>query len=223
MAAPTDIRVKTPDRDFRRLAKRIARDNRTLLGADRLYMLWQSAHNVGRLGLPAAEIGSFRGGSARFIAEALLAASEREPELHVVDTFEGHPEAAITAQDAEVHTVGLFGDTSYDAVRDYLADLSFVKVHKGAFADVVDELPDTAYGFAHLDVDLYEPILDGLRFFGPRIPVGGVIILDDYDARKCPGVRLAAETWLAERPTEFHTITPLTEQLVLTRVRPDGG
>jgi hypothetical protein len=222
LASASETRIKTPDRDFRRLAKRIASDGRTLLGADRLFVLWQTARNAAPLGLPAAEVGSFRGGSARFLAEAFRTATGAEPELHVVDTFEGHPAAALSERDADSHQAGLFGDTDVEQVRSYLADLPGVQVHQGAFADVVGELPDGPYGFAHLDVDLYEPTLEGLRFFGPRLPVGGLIVLDDFDARKCPGVRAAAETWLDERPGEFHSLTPLTEQLVLTRVRPAG-
>ena len=221
MTRPAETKVKTPDRDFRRLAKRIAADGRTLLGSDRLFMLWQSARNAAPLGLPAAEIGSFRGGSARFIAEALRAAAGGEPELHVVDTFAGHPGASLSEHDGEVHQPGMFGETDVEQVRAYLADLPGVRVHQGAFPAVAGELPDGAYGFVHLDTDLYDPMLAGLEFFGPRVPVGGVVVLDDFDARKCPGVRLAAEEWLGRHPHEFHQLVPLTEQLVLMRVR--GG
>jgi O-methyltransferase len=213
-----DKRVKVRDRDFRRVAKRIAADGRTLLGADRLWVLWQCIANTAPLGHPIAEVGSYRGGSARFLAEAMLHFGSRAS-VHVVDTFAGHPAESLSELDPEVHAPGLFGDTSAEAVRRYLRDLRAVQVHEGAFQAVRGRLPDGPYAFAHLDVDLYEPMLDGLRFFGSRLPVGGAMVLDDYDARKCPGVREAAEQWLAEVPGQFHTLNPLTEQLVVARVR----
>jgi hypothetical protein len=212
-------RVKAQDPQFRRVAKRIAAEGRTLLGSDRLWILWQAAVNAARLGpLPAAEVGSYRGGSARFLAEAFHAGLGMDVELHVIDTFAGHPEASLSDADGEGHVSGLFGDTDAESVREYLAPHAGVRVHVGAFADVRPELPDASYGFAHLDVDLYEPMLDTLRFFGPRLAIGGVLVLDDYDALKCPGVRAASDAYLAETDARFHSLIPHTKQLVLTRV-----
>jgi O-methyltransferase len=217
--SPPQRRVKARDPEFRRVAKRTVADGRTLLGPERLWVLWQSANNAASVGsLPVAEVGSYRGGSARFLAEAFRAALGKHVELHVIDTFTGHPEAALSDFDAPVHIPGLFGDTSVDEVRAYLAGEPGAHVHVGAIADVCPELPDVTYGFAHLDVDLYQPMLTALRFFGPRLPVGGVLVLDDYDARKCPGVRAAAELYLSETAARFHSLSPHTEQLVLSRV-----
>lgn len=138
--------------------------------------------------------------------------------FHVVDTFEGHPEGQLTEHDDERHVAGLFGQTSYEAVRDYLSPFARTVLHHGAFADVVHQLPDSRYGLAHLDVDVFEPMLDSLLFFGPRLVVGGVLVLDDYGARRCPGVRQAADAFLAKH-VGFQAWNPFTEQLVLVKVR----
>jgi hypothetical protein len=91
-------------------------------------------------------------------------------------------------------------------------------VRKGAFADVAPELSHSTYGFVHLDVDLYQPTKAGLEYFGPRMAVGGVIVLDDYGARKCPGIHRAAEEFL-EAGAGFQPWHANTEQLVLVRTR----
>ena len=76
----------------------------------------------------------------------------------------------------------------------------------------------TGVRLVHLDADLYESTKDCLAYFAPRIPPGGVIVLDDYDAPNCPGVRLAAEEFLAADESSWQTWHPHTEQLVLIRI-----
>jgi hypothetical protein len=45
----------------------------------------------------------------------------------------------------------------------------------------------------HIDVDLYQPTRDSLAFFYPRLVKGGVIVMDDYGFKTCPGATRAAE------------------------------
>ena len=66
------------------------------------------------------------------------------------------------------------------------------------------------------DLDLYESMIDGLRYFGPRLLPGGVIVLDDYGSPHLGGVRRAAEEYLAEG-YGFQSWHPHTKQLVLLR------
>ena len=47
----------------------------------------------------------------------------------------------------------------------------------------------------HVDVDLYEPTDEVLRYFMPRMSPGGAIVSDDYS---WPGARLAVQEF-AER------------------------
>jgi hypothetical protein len=50
------------------------------------------------------------------------------------------------------------------------------------------------------------------------MPPGGAIVVDDYEARKCPGIKRAAEEFLAETDAGFQAWNPLTEQLVLVKM-----
>lgn len=84
---------------FFALANPLVEADRTLLGYDRLYVFWQAIHNLARVPGDAAEIGAYRGGSAYFIAAALATLTGEEVPLHVFDTFEGHPAAALSVQD----------------------------------------------------------------------------------------------------------------------------
>ena len=65
-----------PSGDFFELADAVVQPKRTLLGYDRLYVFWQAVGNLVDVPGAAAEIGSFRGGSAHFIASAFLRVTE---------------------------------------------------------------------------------------------------------------------------------------------------
>jgi hypothetical protein len=64
-------------------------------------------------------------------------------------------------------------------------------------------------------VDLYVPALECLNYFGPRLVQGGIVVLDDYGKPTCPGIRRAAEEFLAAGG--FQAWNALTRQLVLVK------
>lgn len=205
-------------KSFLAAAEAARADERTLLGLDRLWILWQAARNVAPLDLPAVEVGTFRGGSAYFLATAFLNELGHEVPIDVVDTFEGHPGDRLSDADAPIHEPGHFGGTSYEDVRAYLSRFERVTVRKGEFSQVAPELPHAQLGFVHLDMDLYRPTQDALAYFAPRLAGGGVIVVDDYEASKCKGIRRAAHEFLASS-SGFQAWNPLTEQLVLVKTR----
>ena len=211
------IAPELDDPDFLALANDVIAAKRTMLRQDRLWILWQAARNTARLEGAVAEIGTYRGGSAAFIAGALAEAGAAGKPFHVIDTFAGHPPGKLTEHDADAHKRDdKFKNTSAADVRDYLRGHGGVVVHEGEFAAVAPKLPDARYSFAHVDVDIYEPAAECLRYFGPRLAPGGVIVLDDYGAPTCPGIRRAADELLDTEPG-FQAWHGHTEQLVLVK------
>ena len=204
-----------PDAAFFVLADEVVGAGRTLLGYDRLYGLWQAIRNVSHVAGAAAEIGSYRGGSAFFIAAALEAVAGEEVPFQVFDTFEGHPSAALSARDS-FHRAGQFSETSFDEVKAYLSRFARVRIHPGDVLTVLPSLNDWPYRLVHLDTDLYEPTKACLEHFGLRLSPGGVIVLDDYSSEKCPGVRAALVEYLKQHD-DYQMWDVRTEQLVLTR------
>jgi len=200
---------------FSDIAQATLAAGRTLMGPDRLYVLWQAVRNTAHLGLPALEVGTFRGGSARFIAASRREFSEPAA-LYVYDTFEGHLGRSISEWDPH-HRPGLFSDTSLEEVVDYLAELPEIEVRRGAFPEAAATLPGgVRFGFAHLDVDLYVPTLRTLELLVDRMPPGAVIVVDDYGAGKTAGVMKAIREAL-DAGLPYQLWDSATEQAVLIR------
>lgn len=168
------------------------------------------------MGLPAAEVGTYRGGSAHFIAAAYVTLTGSEVPLHVFDTFEGHPAAMISEFDT-YHKAGMFSDIDYEEVKAYLSGFAQVQIHRGEFSETAKTLPDLSFGFAHFDVDLYRTTLDCLEYFGGRVAAGGSIVIDDYGAKKCPGVAKAVASYL-DGASGFQTWQMPTQQLLLVKI-----
>lgn len=204
-----------PSEAFFQLADAVVQPKRTLLGYDRLYVFWQAVGNLVDVPGAVAEIGSFRGGSAHFIASAFQHVTGDDVRMHVFDTFEGHPEQAITDNDP-FHTPGQFSATSYDDVRTYLSPFAQLTVHKGEVSGSLPGLEESAYRLVHIDTDLYQPTAACLDYFGERMSSGGVIVIDDYASRKCPGVPKAVSEYV-ERTDRFQAWDMRTEQLMLVR------
>ena len=204
-----------PGAAFFALADEVVNTGRTLLGYGPLYVLWQVIRNVADAPGDVAEIGSYRGGSAHFIAKSFITLTGREVPIHIFDTFEGHPATAITAND-DCHTAGQFGETDVERVRALLAPFTQLTIHKGDVSASLPHLADSTYRLVHIDTDLYQPTIVCLNYFGDRLCRGGVIVVDDYGAPKCAGVATAVGEYLAQTD-DFHAWDMRTDQLVLVR------
>lgn len=191
--------------------------DRTCLGPDRLFSIFQAINNVKERCGVCAEVGAYKGGSSYFIASCLKGVEGRE--LSVFDTFEGHSEKDIYEAD-NMHKAGNFSDTSYEDVKKYLWVFDEVKVYKGRFQDTAKEIENKRFGFVHIDTDLFEPTLFSLKFFSGRMVRGGIIIIDDYGFKSCRGVKDAVDHF-ASGNLEYYFMYLHTGQALLIRMGED--
>jgi hypothetical protein len=208
-----DIRGLSP---FGEIAGRVVRDGRTYLDVDRLYTLWQSVRSLPASARAIAEVGVYRGGSARFLAESLRT-ENREMPFYVCDTFEGHVEVDPIVDG--LHRPGTqFTRVKAEKVAKYLREFPFVYLKVGDIRETAPTLAsERAFGFVHLDVDVYPITRFCLDFFGPRMVPGGVIVADDYGTTTCEGVTKAVDEFGAGNPT-FRVLHLLTGQAVVTHL-----
>ncbi len=162
--------------------------DRTLIDRNRLGVIKKCLDLTKNLPGSNAEIGAYKGGSSYFIA------AHSPKQLFVCDSFEGLPET--TEHDREnqyYHSKGDFSDTSLESVSKFLSIYPQVKVIKGFFPNqnIHTEMYEKEYSFVHLDVDLFQPTLDCLEFFYPKMKKGGIILTDDYTWIATPGVERA--------------------------------
>jgi O-methyltransferase len=73
------------------------------------------------------------------------------------------------------------------------------------------------FAFVSLDVDLYEPTLAGLRYFYPRLSLGGFIFIHDYNNRRYMGVRQAVADFLGESHAPALPLPDFAGTLVVLR------
>ena len=105
------------DVGFLALEATVASHRRTKLRRDRLWVHWQAVQNTSHAEGAVAEVGSFRGGSAYFIAAAFREALGHDIPFDAIDTFTGHPADKVSVHDAVPHRKrGRFDQTSYDEV-----------------------------------------------------------------------------------------------------------
>lgn len=161
----------------------------TLVPPERCFALHQLARHAQRVAGDFAEIGVYRGGTAR-----LLARTAPDKRVHLFDTFAGMP-----AVDAAIdwHKAGDFADTSADGVRRTLADCPNVTLHPGFFPDTAGPVAGTGFALVHVDVDIYSSAMAALEFFYPRLAPGGVMAFDDYARAKTRGIAEALDRFLS--------------------------
>lgn len=163
------------------------------------------------------EVGVFKGGTSAFIALASQKISAASRMHYAIDTFVGHMEGDVTKED--IHMAGQFCDNSFNETQSFLLTISDqIKVKIERFDDVIEKIETRDLSFIHLDVDLYLPSRRYLDFIESRLVIGGVVVVDDYLAPKCPGIYKAVSEFLEDNQKKFHVWAPSTEQIVLTRV-----
>lgn len=116
-----------------------------------------------------------------------------------IDTFSGMPKEA--ENDPSGHRSGDFGDTSFDAVKDYLSDFDFIRFIRGLIPKTFSIADNSSYCFVHIDVDLYQSVLDCCNFFYHRLVSGGIMVFDDYGFIKyMHSVKKAVDEFFSDKP-----------------------
>jgi O-methyltransferase len=199
--------------DFAPIARRLMDEGRIGMHFDRLYTLWQGV--TAAPDAPAvAEVGSYKGGSSKFIAETLKALG-RSPRFYVCDTFAGH--ARVDPDIDGVTNDDGFKDTSAESVAAYLAEYPNVEMVVGDIFESSARLAgETAFGFVHIDVDVYPPTAFCLDFFSTRLAPGAWMVVDDYGVVTCPGAQKAVDDFVRDNPT-FSKVHLLTGQALVFR------
>lgn len=118
---------------------------------------------------------------------------------YLFDTFEGFDERDYKYErnPSETRDVHHLSMTSVDIVMGKMPYKEKVVVRKGYFPKTIENLEDK-FVFVNLDMDLYQPTLEGLRYFYPRMSTGGVILVHDYFSEIFPNIENAIDDFELE-------------------------
>ena len=167
----------------------------SLVSLDRCWVLYCLARQA--LGVPGDfwECGVYKGGTAALFRR-LLNEAQSPQRLYLFDTFSGMP---ATSPTLDIHKAGDFSDTSLAAVKAFLQDDPRCEFRPGFIPETFRGLESHAVAFAHIDVDIYQSVLDSTDFIWPRLSPGGFMIFDDYGFPTCPGARKAVDEFFRIR------------------------
>jgi O-methyltransferase len=171
------------------LIRQVRKETGMLMADIEAYNIHMAVKRTEKVPGDIAEVGVFRGGSAKIISE-----SKGVRALYLFDTFEGLPKADKI--DGFFYK-GQFA-APFERVKDYLSVYPDVHIYKGLFPKTADPILDKTFSFVHLDVDIYESTSDCLKFFYPRMSRGGIIISHDYFNSE--GVKKAVDEFFGDKP-----------------------
>lgn len=195
------------DTEFRAAYERL--DPYNLRRLDRAWNLKEFARHALDVPGDTAECGVYQGLTSYFICKMTQGAGKVH---HAFDSFEGvSPPNAV---DGDYWKAGDLA-TPEDFARDALSEFPSVEFHVGWIPVHFSRVEARPFSLVHVDVDLYQPTLDALNFFLPRMSPRGVVLIDDYGFATCPGARAATDEACA---VSGHHIVELSsgQALILT-------
>ena len=192
------------DADFQAAFGQI-RDH-TLVDHLRCHELWRLVEQIAHLPGDIIEVGVWRGGTGCLMARRaqMLGSPAR---IVLCDTFTGVVKAG--AKDG-AYRGGEHADTSLDTVRSLAADMGLTNIETltGIFPEETGaRVADRRFSLCHIDVDVYQSGLDVLEWVWPRMPVGGIVVYDDYGFATCDGItRLVNERYVQRGAVTLHNL-----------------
>lgn len=189
----------------------VAVKEHTLVSPFRLFPIFQFAQRANQLDGDFAQVGVYRGGSAKLISSV----KAPRKKFYLFDTFEGLP---APDDEVDVYQKGRFADTSEELVRSLMADAMGIEIVKGIFPESARETHKHArYAFVYLDVDIYPSNFNALSFFYPRMVPGGMIIIDDYGWRNTPGIAKSVHDFIEKSSRGLIPIVTTKYQCLLIK------
>ncbi|MFH1835821.1 MAG: TylF/MycF/NovP-related O-methyltransferase [Methanobacteriota archaeon] len=172
------------------LINKIKGETDMILSVPEAYQIFWAVKRTGKIRGDVAEVGVYKGGSAKLICEA-----RGDKTVHLFDTFKGIPSVCEFDTNRFV-SPGEYA-ASTEEVKSFLKEYEGVHFYEGVFPDSAEPVKGKKFSFVHIDVDTYESTRDCLSFFYPRMSTGGVIIAHDY--LLSPGVTKAVDEFFEDK------------------------
>jgi len=145
------------------------------------------------------EFGSFRGGSAMFLA-SLARRLRKNNKVFALDTYEGMP---VTNPFLDRHRAGGFADVDLPGLEQARVEegLDNLVLLRGLFRDTVETIApgDRRFFLSHVDCDVYESVVFSIEFSKQYAVSGSYIVLDDPLTSDCLGAMQATEECLVQQ------------------------
>ncbi len=144
-----------------------------------------------------AELGVYKGDFAKRLNFAFP-----EKKLYLFDTFNGFAKKDIKVEQKNDFSTGKqdFSETSVELVLSKMSNKEQCIPVVGIFPNSLKDVSsiNENFAFVSLDADLYEPTIEGLRYFYPRLEKGGYIFIHDYNNDEYKGAKQAVREYTSE-------------------------
>jgi O-methyltransferase len=151
-----------------------------------------------------AELGVYKGDFAKYINRAFP-----DRKFYLFDTFDGFDERDIKTETEFQFSAAQRNDFKNEDIALVLGKMKYPDnciIRKGYFPETAKDL-DEKFVFVSIDVDLFEPIYQGLCFFSQRLQHGGCIFVHDYHSSYHYGVNSAVKKFSAEQGIPYFPLS----------------
>lgn len=135
--------------------------------------------------------------------------------LYLFDTFESFSteefQHEVEEGRCEQQFIDVFKDTSVEYVLNNMQHREQCVVKKGFFPESAEGCEELSFCFVSIDVDFEQSILEGLRYFYPRLHQGGAIFIHDYNNYGLEGVKEAVSRFERENQLILHKV-PIADE-----------
>lgn len=174
-----------------------------------LHYLFESMKVEGEI----AEFGCFTGRTAALLSHI------SNSQVWLYDSFDGLPDKTLGKDSTDIEWVdktfvkGLFRSNQQDVLDLFNKyELKNPKIFKCWFNQITPDMLPDKFRFVHLDGDYYQSILDSLKVVYPRLSVGGVCVIDDYEYPHTPGVKTAMDEFMNDKPEKVYRLHQETRE-----------
>lgn len=165
---------------------------------DRRWNVLQFLRLIAHIPGDTIECGVFEGATSLLILKNAPNWQGQKRTHHIFDSFEG---CSVPGEfDHRTHFYKGVLSCGEEQVRKKLQKYNDrTCYYKGWIPSRFADAEDKSFAFAHIDVDLYDPTLESIKFVYPRLAEGAVLICDDYGCTTCPGATKAIDEFLADK------------------------
>lgn len=147
------------------------------------------------IGGECAEAGVFQGDFAKEINRIFP-----EKKLYLFDTFKGFAQKDIEIERQQKFSESKVNDYANSSVEMVLRKMPYPAkcvVKQGYFPETTVGINDQ-FCFVNLDLDLYQPTINGLRWVQDKMVTGGIVLVHDYFATNFQGPKQAVDEFIEE-------------------------